>query len=130
VAQAGFPVVPIPGPSAFAALVSVAGGRDKSITFEGFLSPKDGRRRTRLKELLESKTAFVLYESPFRVLKLLRDLAELGSERYVCLGREMTKIYEQFLRGTAASVLLELEQMAEVKGEIAVYVSSYDAKER
>jgi 16S rRNA (cytidine1402-2'-O)-methyltransferase len=74
--EAGHEVIPVPGPSAFAALVSVAGGTDKTVIFEGFLSPKAGRRRSRLAELLATGAAFVLYESPFRVLKLLEDLAE------------------------------------------------------
>jgi 16S rRNA (cytidine1402-2'-O)-methyltransferase len=67
-AAAGHEVIPIPGPSAFASLLSVSGGTDKTVVFEGFLSPKQGRRRSRLKELLAMKAAVVLYESPFRVL--------------------------------------------------------------
>jgi 16S rRNA (cytidine1402-2'-O)-methyltransferase len=131
VAEAGFPVVPIPGPSAFAALLSVAGGRDKSVLFEGFLSPKDGRRKARLKELLERGEAFVVYESPFRILKLLANLADLDSERQLCLGREMTKIHEEFLRGNAAEVAAALASGAgdgAVKGEIALYVGGNVAK--
>jgi 16S rRNA (cytidine1402-2'-O)-methyltransferase len=65
VRDAGFTVVPVPGASAFAALVSVAGGLDKTVIFEGFLSPKSGRRRSRLAELLAAGEGFVVYESPF-----------------------------------------------------------------
>ena len=63
-AEAGHRVIPIPGPSAFAALLSVSGGMDKTVVFEGFLSPKPGRRRKRLRELLDTNCGFVLYESP------------------------------------------------------------------
>jgi 16S rRNA (cytidine1402-2'-O)-methyltransferase len=120
--DAGFPVAPIPGPSAFATLVSVAGSADKTVLFEGFLSPREGRRKTRLRELLDSGEAFVLYESPFRILKLLKNLAEFDSERYVALGREMTKAHEEFIRGATAEVLAQVAAKGEIKGEIALYV--------
>jgi 16S rRNA (cytidine1402-2'-O)-methyltransferase len=123
VVRAGHCVIPLPGPSAFAALVSVAGGMDKSIVFEGFLSPKAGRRRTRLRELLALDAAFVVYESPFRILKLLEDLAGLDSERYVCVGREMTKMHEEYLRGSAAEVWKNIAEKTKQLGEFSVYVS-------
>jgi 16S rRNA (cytidine1402-2'-O)-methyltransferase len=125
-AEAGFEVIPIPGPSAFASLVSVAGGMDKSVVFEGFLSPKPGRRRARLRELLDTGFAFVLYESPFRILKLLADLADLDKERYMCVGREMTKIHEEYLRGSAAEIcrfFAEKAKKSEIRGEFSVYIS-------
>ena len=127
-AGAGHQVIPVPGPSAFASLVSVAGALDKSILFEGFLSPKPGRRRSRLGELLNGGTAFVIYESPFRILKLFADLADLDSERYVCLGREMTKIHEEYLRGSTAEIYAALLEKSEILGEFSVYVSSRAAK--
>lgn len=123
VRDAGFTVVPIPGPSAFAALISVAGFSDKSVTFEGFLSPKGGKRRKRLRELLERDSAFLLYESPFRVVKLLTDLADLDNERNITIGREMTKTYEEFLEGTAGELRHELEKRKKIQGEFSVLVS-------
>jgi 16S rRNA (cytidine1402-2'-O)-methyltransferase len=122
-ALAGHDVIPIPGPSAFAALLSVAGGRDKTVIFEGFLSPKPGRRKTRLRELMAMDVACVIYESPFRVLKLLGDIAEIDRERYICLGREMTKIHEEYLRGTAAEILDILAAKKEQIGEFSVFIS-------
>ena len=122
-AQAGHEVIPIPGPSAFAALLSVAGGRDKTVIFEGFLSPKAGRRKSRLRSLMAMEAACILYESPFRILKLLGDIVEIDSERYICIGREMTKIHEEFLRGTAAEVLGILSQKKEQIGEFSLYIS-------
>ncbi|MDR1257592.1 MAG: 16S rRNA (cytidine(1402)-2'-O)-methyltransferase [Spirochaetaceae bacterium] len=126
-ADGGHRVVPVPGPSAFASLVSAAGAADKTIVFEGFLSPKGGRRRSRLKELLALGSAFVLYESPFRIVKLLTDLTEFDAGRYICVGREMTKIHEEYIRGAAASVLRVLEQRVEQKGEFSVFVSGRKA---
>ena len=125
-AEAGHEVIPIPGPSAFAALLSVSGASDKSVVFEGFLSPKGGRRRTRLKELLETGFGFVLFESPFRVLKLFEDLADLDNSRYVCVGREMTKLHEEYLRGSVAEIceiLRKKAEKSEIKGEFSVFIS-------
>ena len=127
-AKAGHDVIPIPGPSAFASLLSVSGGRDKTVIFEGFLSPKPGRRKSRLRELMAMDAAFVLYESPFRILKLLDDIAEIDRERYICLGREMTKIHEEYLRGTAAEVLEEIGKKNEQIGEFSVFISSNYSK--
>ncbi|MCL1814689.1 MAG: 16S rRNA (cytidine(1402)-2'-O)-methyltransferase [Treponema sp.] len=127
-AEADHEVIPIPGPSAFAALVSAAGGRDKTIIFEGFLSPRTGRRRSRLKKLLDTGWAFVLYESPFRILKLLEDLADLDSERYVCVGREMTKIHEEYKRGPAAEIFAFFAKKERQMGEFSLYVSGHNRK--
>jgi 16S rRNA (cytidine1402-2'-O)-methyltransferase len=127
-AAAGHQVIPIPGPSAFSALVSVAGGRDKTVLFEGFLSPKPGRRRARLKELLDTAWAFVLYESPFRILKLLEELADLDRDRYICVGREMTKIHEEYKRGSAAEIYAFFLEKDRQMGEFAVYVSGHKHK--
>jgi 16S rRNA (cytidine1402-2'-O)-methyltransferase len=123
VAEAGHEVIPIPGASAFASLVSVAGGMDKSVVFEGFLSPKPGRRKSRLRELLALDCAFVVYESPFRIVKLMEDLNELDGERYVCVGREMTKFHEEYLRGSVMEVCAVLAARNEQLGEFSVYVS-------
>jgi len=120
---AGHDVIPIPGPSAFAALVSVSGGKDKTVVFEGFLSPKPGRRKSRLRELMAMDAACVLYESPFRILKLLEDIAEIDCERYVCVGREMTKVHEEYVRGTAGEVFAVFSQKKEQIGEFSVFLS-------
>jgi 16S rRNA (cytidine1402-2'-O)-methyltransferase len=121
--EAGFPVVPVPGASAFASLLSVAGGLDKTVVFEGFLSPKPGRRRSRLAELLGMEAGFVVYESPFRVLKLMEELADLDGERYACVGREMTKMHEEYLTGSVREIASVLAEREKLLGEFAVYVS-------
>lgn len=121
--KAGHNVVPIPGPSAFATLVSVAGAGGKTLIFEGFLSPKPGRRRSRLRELAATGDAFVLYESPFRIVKLLTDLADIESERRVVVGRELTKLHEEIVEGTAAEMRDNFAARDKILGEFAVFVS-------
>jgi 16S rRNA (cytidine1402-2'-O)-methyltransferase len=129
VREAGFPVVPIPGPSAVATLVSVAGFVGKSFTFEGFLSPRKGRRTKRLAQLLERDEAFVLYESPFRIVKTLEEIAALDAKRMVVAGREMTKKFEEFLQGTAGAVASTLAGRDAIKGEFAVLVAPRQVSE-
>ncbi len=122
VREAGFPVIPLPGASAVTTLMSVAGTAGKGFVFEGFLSPKSGRRRSRLKELLQIEMIFVLYESPYRIIKLLDDLQDLAPERKILLGREITKKFEEFLSGSVAEVLAELSSRGTLKGEFALLV--------
>ena len=123
VRKAGHSVVPIPGPSAFATLVSVAGAGGKTLIFEGFLSPKPGKRRARLKELLSTEDAIVLYESPFRIVKLLTDIADIDNNRRVVVGRELTKLHEEIIEGTAAELRDDFTSRASIKGEFAVFIS-------
>lgn len=127
VREAGFTIVPLPGPSAFATLLSISGGVDKSVIFEGFLSPKPGRRRSRVRELMESGYAAVLYESPFRIVKLLADIAETDNDRRVIVGRELTKLHEEIVSGTAIAVFEDFSSRTKVKGEFSVYISGKNA---
>ncbi len=119
VREAGFTVVPIPGASASVTLISASGLAGKTFTFEGFLSPKSGRRKSRLTELLGRNEAFIVYESPFRILKTLGELQALDDTRKLVLGREMTKAFEQFIYGTPSEVISQLKV---VKGEFALVV--------
>lgn len=119
----GFNVVPIPGPAAFATLVSVAGTGGKTLIFEGFLSPKPGKRRSRLKELMATGNAIIIYESPFRITKLLSDISDIESERRIVVGRELTKIHEEITSGTASQVFADYSARQSIKGEFAVFIS-------
>jgi 16S rRNA (cytidine1402-2'-O)-methyltransferase len=125
VTDAGFEARPIPGVSAFASILSVAGAQDKTVVFEGFLSPKPARRKRRVNELMAGNAGFVVYESPFRILKLLEDIADFDRVRYVCVGREMTKMHEEFMRGSAETVCGKLAETGEPRGEFTVYVSAF-----
>lgn len=128
VRQAGFKVTPIPGPSAFATLVSVAGPGGKTLIFEGFTSPSPGKRRKRLRELMSLGNAFILYESPFRIVKLLTDIADIDSNRRVVVGRELTKLHEEIVDGSSAEVRDDFACRESIKGEFAVFVSGNNAK--
>jgi 16S rRNA (cytidine1402-2'-O)-methyltransferase len=121
--EAGHQVSPLPGPSAFAALVSAAGMGGRSFLFDGFPSPKAGKRRTRVTELMAREESFVLYESPHRVIALMAEIALVDPSRRLCVGREMTKIYEEFIVGTASEVLESLRNKGEARGEFAVLVA-------
>lgn len=123
VRKAGHTVVPIPGACAFATLVSVAGAGGKTLTFEGFLSPSPGKRRGRLRELLATGNAIVLYESPFRIVKLLTDIADIESDRRVVVGRELTKLHEEIIEGTASELRDNFAERSSIKGEFAVFIS-------
>lgn len=117
--EAGFDIVPIPGASASVTLISASGLAGKTFTFEGFLSPKSGRRKKRLEELLSRDEAFIVYESPYRIIKTLEEIKDLAPERKIVLGRELTKTFEQFITGTAEEVISKLTT---IKGEFAFVV--------
>lgn len=121
--KAGHTVIPIPGASAFATLASVAGVGGKTLIFEGFLSPKPGRRRARLRELLATGDAVIVYESPFRIVKLLKDIADIDNTRRVVVGRELTKLHEEINEGTAQEVLDDYSARTKILGEFAVFIA-------
>lgn len=121
--EAGHTIIPIPGASAFGAIMSIAGTYDKTVVFEGFLSPKAGKRKRRLQELFDFGAGFVLYESPYRIVKLLADIAEIDSNRELIVGRELTKLHEEIIKGQAAEVLQNFEKRPLIKGEFSVFVT-------
>jgi 16S rRNA (cytidine1402-2'-O)-methyltransferase len=123
VREAGHDVVPIPGASAFATLISVAGSGGKTLIFEGFLSPKPGKRRSRLKELMDTGDAVIIYESPFRITKLLIDVADMDSTRRVVVGRELTKLHEEIISGSAEDLKNNFANRQSIKGEFAIFIS-------
>jgi 16S rRNA (cytidine1402-2'-O)-methyltransferase len=118
----GLKVVPVPGPSALAAILSVAGSPTGLVTFAGFLSVKSGRRRRVLRELLARGDDLVLFESPHRILRLLEELAEMGPQRRLLVGREMTKVHEELLEGDPRQLLTELSERTTIKGEFTVFL--------
>jgi len=121
--DAGFQTIPIPGASAQTALASISGFKGKSVLFEGFLAQKSGKRKKRLRELLDREEAFVVYESPYRIEKLITELSELEPERVLIIGREMTKMHEQYVEGNSKTILEMLGKEITIKGEFAILVS-------
>ncbi|WP_183636675.1 16S rRNA (cytidine(1402)-2'-O)-methyltransferase [Niveibacterium umoris] len=99
VQAAGFPVVPIPGPSAVTAALSASGLVEGRFLFIGFLPPKSAARRTELESLATTPAALVFYEAPHRVIECVADLADvLGAGRELVVARELTKLHEQIAR--------------------------------
>jgi 16S rRNA (cytidine1402-2'-O)-methyltransferase len=93
------------------------------FVFEGFLPIKSGRRQQRLQALQDEPRTMVFYESPHRLLKLLQEIHDhFGADRRVVIGRELTKRFEEILRGTASSLLAELGSRS-VRGEFTVMVA-------
>ncbi len=123
-AQAGVTVSPIPGPCALVAALSVSGFDAQKFSFLGFLPRKPGKIRKAFTAACERDETFIFYESPFRVAKTLEFLAEVAPTVRVCACREITKHFEEMLRGTAAEVAENLRARKEIKGEFAVVVEA------
>ena len=119
---AGFRVESVPGPSALVAALTASGLPTEEFYFIGFLAHKPGRRRRKLEEMKGYGGTLVLYESPYRVAKLLGELNEVFPGRQVVLARELTKKFEEYLRGTPAE-LLEALRNRSLKGEFVVLVA-------
>lgn len=116
----GIKVVPIPGASALTAAASVAGISMRRFCFEGFLPKKKGRQ-TLLKELALEERTIMIYESPFRIEKTLRDIEIFIGVREVVIIREITKIYEEIMRGTTTELIERLSKNP-IKGEIVLLI--------
>lgn len=120
----GIKVVPIPGASALTASASVAGISMRRFCFEGFLPKKKGRQ-TLLKSLAEEERTIVIYESPFRIEKTLRDIEQFIGVREVVIIREITKIYEEIMRGTTTELIERLSKNP-IKGEIVLLIKGLE----
>jgi len=118
---AGFRVEPVPGPSALVAAVTASGLPTEEFHFIGFLPHKSGQRRKKLESLAGIEGTLVLYESPYRIEKLLGELKDIFPERPVVLGRELTKKFEEFLRGNPAELIEQLRNRS-IKGEFVVLI--------
>jgi 16S rRNA (cytidine1402-2'-O)-methyltransferase len=123
----GIAVVPIPGASALLTALSASGLPTGSFAFLGFLPPKSGQRKKALEEARELGTTVVFYETPHRIVEALDDIAEGFGSAPVVLGRELTKMHEEFLQGTAADLAAKLRARPAVKGEFTVIVGKAEA---
>ncbi|MEH2284069.1 MAG: 16S rRNA (cytidine(1402)-2'-O)-methyltransferase [Nostoc sp.] len=121
--EAGIPVVPIPGASAAITALSAAGLPTDRFVFEGFLPAKTQQRQEHLESLQTESRTLIFYESPHRLRDTLQDLALVwGSDRQIVLGRELTKLYEEFWRGTIAEAIAYYTQR-EPQGEYTLVVA-------
>jgi len=120
--EAGFRVESVPGPSAVIAALQVSGLPTDSFTFVGFLPVKSGARRRRLEDLAERRETLVAFEAPHRIEAALGDLEAVWGDRPVVLARELTKVFEEVLRGTAREVREALVPERR-RGEMALVLS-------
>ena len=121
--ERGIPVSPIPGSSAIMAALSAGGLATDAFLFAGFLPAKAGARKRALETWQSIEATLVFYEAPHRVVDTLRSIAEVMDDRRVVAARELTKIHEEFLDGTAASVADTLEARPTIKGEFTIMVA-------
>jgi 16S rRNA (cytidine1402-2'-O)-methyltransferase len=123
---AAVPVVPIPGVSAGVSALSAAGLPTDAFRFCGFLPPKSTQRRKTLEQWKSETATLIFYETPHRILEALEDVTTVMGLRPVVVARELTKLHEEFLRGTAAEVKSELGSRPSVKGEITLLIGKTD----
>jgi 16S rRNA (cytidine1402-2'-O)-methyltransferase len=126
---AGIPVIPIPGANAALSALVASGLPAREFTFLGFLPEKAGARRTYLEDLAavprETAQTLIFYEAPHRIVETLSDMEEVwGAPLQVAVARELTKIHEEFLRGTVAEVRATLAARGVIRGEITLLVEA------
>jgi 16S rRNA (cytidine1402-2'-O)-methyltransferase len=124
----GINIITVPGPSALTAALTLSGLPTNAFTFEGFIPLKKGRQK-KLKELSEEKRTIVIYESTFRIEKLLRELNEYMPGRLIAVCREITKKFEEVWRGYPNDILESLDEKT-TKGEFVIVIAPSDWKEK
>jgi 16S rRNA (cytidine1402-2'-O)-methyltransferase len=117
----GLKVVPVPGASALLAGLVCSGLPTDRFTFVGFLPKKEGKLRSALGKIKDLGETVVFYESPYRILKTLEAMCEVMPDQQIVVGRELTKLFEEFVRGSPKEVL-EHFQSKPIKGEFVVMV--------
>ncbi len=125
--ERGIPVVPIPGPSAVIAALSISGLATDSFYFAGFLPRKGGKRRKLLDKLGDLDGTSIIYESPHRLMKTLGDLLEVCGDRQIVVTRELTKAFEEAIRGSICEVINALEGRR-IKGEVTIVLAGKGRK--
>lgn len=129
-AAAGIPVIPIPGASAVVSALAASGLDTASFLFVGFPPPRSGERRTFFETLRSERATLIFYEAPHRILESLRDAAQVfGAGRRAVLAREITKLHEEFLRGTLSEVEKALAARDLQRGEITLLLAGADPEQ-
>lgn len=126
-AELGVPVSPIPGPCALAAALSIAGLDGQRFSFLGFLPRKPGKHRKMLEAALSRAETLVIYESPYRSIATVQALAALAPAHPVVVCRELTKKFEEVLRGSTSEVAALMTQRKEMRGEFVIVVGTASA---
>ena len=122
----GVAIVPVPGVSAAAAALSVAGLPTDAFTFAGFLPKKKGKRLKLLDQLAQEPRTLIFYESPKRILTLISEIIDAMGDRFGVLAREMTKLHEEFIRDQLSEIQAILKKRPVIKGECTLLVSGWD----
>jgi 16S rRNA (cytidine1402-2'-O)-methyltransferase len=112
-------IVPVPGVSSVIAALSVSGLATHSFLFKGFIPPKRGKRRKIFDEIKDERVTIIFYESPRRLIGTLEDLLDICGERKIVIAREITKVYEEIVRGRISEVL-SLFKDKQIKGEVTI----------
>jgi 16S rRNA (cytidine1402-2'-O)-methyltransferase len=120
--DSGIPVEPVPGASAVITALAASGLPVDSFLFGGFLPAKAGQRRRALEDVKATQTTLIFYEAPHRILETLDAIDEVMGPVPVVVAREMTKVHEEFLRGTAAEIHAQLARRDAVKGEYTILI--------
>ena len=128
--EGGIEIVPIPGACAAITALSASGLGTDAFYFGGFLPSKTQQRRKTLEQLGMMEATLAFYESPHRILETLEEIAALFPLRQVVLGRELTKLHEEFLTGTAGEVRAELSSRPSIKGEFTVLLDRFQPGEQ
>lgn len=126
--EKGIEVIPVPGPSAAIAALSVSGLPTSSFAFFGFLPKTDKKKREFLEKIREHTQTLIFYESPHRVLKTLLSILEILGDRQVSVSRELTKMFEETLRERTSKVIDMLGQRKELKGEFTIVIEGNSSK--
>jgi 16S rRNA (cytidine1402-2'-O)-methyltransferase len=125
--ESQIPIIPIPGPSAAITALSVSGLPTDAFFFEGFLPHKSKKRRDLLKQLEEVKETLIFYESPHRISETLQDILEILGDREIVLTRELTKAYEEIIRGKVSDIRDQIGEK-KLKGEITLVIEGKTRK--
>ncbi len=125
----GLQVIALPGASALLTALAGSGLPTDEFCFLGFLPPKSAGRRKMLSRIADHSATVIAYESPHRILETLADMTEILGDRPVVLARELTKLYEEFLRGTAAEIRAQLVQNQSARGEMTLIIGKSEQKE-
>jgi 16S rRNA (cytidine1402-2'-O)-methyltransferase len=126
--EAGIPVVPIPGPSAALTALTISGLPIEQFVFIGFLTNKRSTRIKQLRPLVEETRTAVCYASPHHLIKTLQDIREVLGNRQIVVTRELTKRFEEVLRGAVETIVDEFRQRASIKGEFTLVIAGASEK--
>jgi 16S rRNA (cytidine1402-2'-O)-methyltransferase len=121
--EKGFRVVPIPGATAFVAALSASGLPSDQFLFAGFLPPRASARRARLEELRAIQATLIFYEAPHRIAKALRDAVDILGNRQAVVARELTKLHEEFVRGSLNELAEHFSESNKARGEIVLLIT-------